>query len=97
MADYETYAVTGDSKARRILTVDQLDSLGEAILALTSELWIVTDRQMVLEEVLRSTGIDIAAAVDNFQPAPDFEKKLDARRDKLIATVLGALQGDPPA
>lgn len=93
MADYAQYAVAGDSKARRILTVDQLDALGEAILALTSEVWILTDRMMVLEEVLKSTGLDVAAAVDSFVPPPEFETKLDARRDKLINAVMTALQG----
>jgi len=93
MADYAQYAVAGDSKARRILTVDQLDALGEAILALTSEVWILTDRQMVLEEVLKSTGLDVTAAVDMFVPSAEFEKRLDAKRDKLIASIMTALQG----
>jgi hypothetical protein len=97
MADYAQYAVAGDSRARRILTVDQLDSLGEAILALTSEVWILTDRLMVLEEVLKSTGIDVAAAVETFVPPPEFEKRLDSRRDQLIAAVLSALQGEATA
>ncbi len=97
MADYAQYAVAGDSRARHILTVDQLDSLGEAILALTSEVWILTDRLMVLEEVLKSTGIDVAAAVETFVPPPAFEKRLDSRRDQLIAAVLSALQGEATA
>jgi len=97
MADYAQYAVAGDSRARRILTLDQLDSLGEAILALTSEVWILTDRLMVLEEVLKATGIDVAAAIETFVPPPEFERRLDSRRDQLIATVLSALQGEAGA
>jgi hypothetical protein len=97
MADYAQYAVAGDSKTRRILTVDQLDALGEAILALTSEVWILTDRHMVLEEVLKSTGLDVTKAVESFVPSAEFETRLDARRDKLIATIMSALQGQSEA
>jgi hypothetical protein len=82
MSDYADYAVGAD----------QLDQLGEALLALTSEVWILTDRLAVLEAVLAEHGIDAAAAIDRFVPSPAMEKALDAKRDKLIATVLAALQ-----
>ena len=41
---------------RRMLTVDQIDDLGEAILSLTREIWVLTDRVHVLEAVLESLG-----------------------------------------
>src|SRR3546814_8393477 len=35
--------------ARRILPESRLDDLGEAIIALTREIWVLTDRQAVLD------------------------------------------------
>ncbi len=98
MTRYADYAVTGDAAARRILGPDQIDRLGEALLALTSEVWILTDRLAVLEAVLAEHGIPATTAIDRFTPSPAMEKALDCKRDKLIATVLAALAAqDPPA
>jgi hypothetical protein len=98
MTRHAEYAVSGDAAARRILGPNQLDRLGEALLALTGEVWILTDRLAVLEAVLAGHGINATEAIDRFVPSPDMEKTLDAKRDKLIATVLAALAAqDPPA
>jgi hypothetical protein len=94
MSDPASFAVAGDARSRRILAPHQLDRLGEALLALTGEVWILTDRMAVLEAVLARNGIDAAAEIDRFVPSPEMEKALDARRDKLIGTVLGALRGE---
>jgi hypothetical protein len=93
MNTYAEYAVKGDSEARNILSPAHNDALGEAILALTSEVWVLTDRLMVLEEVLKTTGVDVTAAIESFAPTPELEKRLDARRDRLIAAVVDALAG----
>jgi SAM-dependent methyltransferase len=93
MDTHERFAVRGDSAARRILSPDQLDHLGEAILALTGEVWVLTDRMMVLEQVLSDAGTDVTAAIETFTPSAAFEARLDARRDKLIGAVVAALTG----
>jgi hypothetical protein len=96
MTRHAEYAVGGGE--RRILGAGQLDQLGEALLALTGEVWILTDRLTVLEAILAEHGIDAAGAIDRFVPSPEMEKALDAKRDKLIATVLAALTAaDTPA
>jgi hypothetical protein len=91
MTRHAEYAVSGDPAARRSLGPDQLDQLGEALLALTGEVWILADRLAVLEAVLAEHGINATQAIDRFVPTPEMEKALDAKRDKLIGAVLAAL------
>lgn len=95
MTDHARYAVAGDPAVRRILSPNQLDQLAEALLALTGEVWILTDRLAVLEAVLASHGIDAQAEIDRFAPSPEMETALSAKRDKLIATILAALETAP--
>ncbi len=77
--------------ARRILPESRLDDLGEAIIALTREIWVLTDRQAVLEAVLAEQGIDMSK-VDSYQPDAAMSAALDARRQRLIDNVLVALK-----
>ena len=95
MTDHAEYAVVGDSSKRRILSPDQLDQLGEALIALTGEVWILTDRLAVLEAVLAGHGIDAQAEIDHFVPSADLENTLNTKRDKLIGKVLAAIGATP--
>ncbi|NBC38155.1 hypothetical protein GTZ99_16515 [Novosphingobium sp. FSY-8] len=76
-------------------TLNEVDTgaLGAALLALTKEVWVLTDRMMVMEEVLAQRGIDISAQIDAHQPDPDLQSRLNARGAKLVAGVLDALSG----
>jgi hypothetical protein len=76
---------------RTILAPGSLDRVADAVLALTREVWVMRDRQMVLEEILASHGIDAAAAIDRFTPDQAFQSRLDAERDCLIEAVARAL------
>lgn len=76
---------------RRILTDDRIDDLGEAILALTREIWVLTDRQAVLEAVLTEQGVDVGA-MDRYQPDDAMNAALAARRQRLLDNVLVALK-----
>jgi hypothetical protein len=96
MSDFREHAVIGDAASRHLLASAQIDRLGEALLALTGEVWILTDRMAVLEAVLTQHGIDVSSAIERFVPSPDMEKALDAKRDKLIAAIIAALQPATP-
>lgn len=76
---------------RRILSDDRIDDLGEAILALTRELWVLTDRQAVLEAVLAEAGID-TARIDSYTTNDALRAQLAERRQLLIDNVLTALR-----
>lgn len=64
--------------------------LFQAVAALAEELWIVRDRQRVLEVVLARHGLDLAEEVDRFRPDPAMATALDAERRAFITRVLQA-------
>tara|TARA_R110001606_G_scaffold83929_1_gene191073 strand:- start:4934 stop:5200 length:267 start_codon:yes stop_codon:yes gene_type:complete len=76
---------------RSILTETRLDDIGEALIALTREIWVLTDRQMVLEAVLQDQGID-TSLVDHFQPDGELAAKMETRRTLIINNLLTALR-----
>lgn len=69
----------------------RIDDLAGAYISLLGELWIIKDRQAVLEEVLDRNGIVAADAVERFEPGGDFKKRLDAERQEWIRRMVGAL------
>lgn len=79
--------------ARQILKPDQIDGVANAVLALARELWVMRDRQIVTEAVLAARGIDIAAAVDSYEPDAVLQARLDGERDRLIRAVADAIAG----
>jgi hypothetical protein len=79
-----------ESGRRRILGVDQIDDLGAAILTLTRELYVLTDRQLVLEAILVEQGLDLSA-LERFEPPPELQAKLNAKRDAMMLSVLRSL------
>lgn len=76
---------------RRILTEDQIDDLGEAILSLTREIYVITDRQLVLEALLTKQGVDLSE-LEHFEPSPEVQANIDARRDAMLRNVFRALK-----
>jgi len=71
----------------------QVDDLGEAIMVLTRELWVVTDRVMALEAILEEKGVVVSEEVARYQPDEKRQAELKARCDTLIDTVARALRG----
>jgi hypothetical protein len=71
---------------------NQIDNIGEAVLALTREVWVLTDRVMVLEAVLEKHDIAVSEEVDRFQPDDAMTARLKAKRDALVATIERALR-----
>ena len=69
-------------------TSQQESALFQILLNTLQELWIVKDRQMVLENVLQANGIDVHDAVDRFQPDEALQQRLDAERKQLLDRVL---------
>lgn len=76
-----------------LLRPGQVDNLGRALISLTREICVLTDRQMVLEKILADKGIDVADAIDNYQPDEAMQSKLDARTGAIIKTIVGDLTG----
>jgi hypothetical protein len=81
---------------RQILSPKNIDDLGEAVLSLAREVWVLTDRQLVLEQVLAGEGIDIREKVDRYKPDTAFAADLAARRKRLIGELLRTLKTGIP-
>ena len=79
---------------RTILPANSNDRLGLAILALTREIWVLKDRTMVLEEVLKTHGIDAACEIEAFQPDEARAKRLGAEGNAIIAAITEILSGE---
>lgn len=71
----------------------RVDSLVHANLALASELWALTDRQIILEAVLSEDGNAIAERVDNHVPDQALKDRLDKRRGEFVDSVTTELAG----
>jgi hypothetical protein len=74
------------------LNADDLDQLGKAILSLTEELWVMKDRQRVLESLLAEAGFIGKNAVDAHQPDDTLARQLSEDRQQLLDNVVGALR-----
>lgn len=84
--------MTDRHQTRRLLADHQIDDVARALIALTREVWVLTDRQVLLEGLLRRNGID-TAVIDTTEPDAETMAELDARREKLLGAVLGQLRG----
>lgn len=75
----------------KALLPEQVDNLGRAIITLTREICVLTDRMAVTEAVLAARGIDIAEAVDRHQPDAALQRRIDAQVNRIIGDILTTL------
>lgn len=76
-----------------LLLPEQVDNLGRALISLTREICVLTDRQMVLEKILTDKGIDVIDVVENYQPDETLQSRLDERTGAIVKTIIGDLTG----
>jgi hypothetical protein len=69
------------------------DPVARLALTLAKELWLLKDRQLVLEAVLSRQGVAIRDLVENYQPDPEQQKLIAAERQRFVAEIIAALQG----
>ena len=79
---------------RKTLNQHDVASLGQAVLTLTKELWVITDRMHVMEAVLARHNLDVSEEINNFQPDSVMSEKLQQEGTALIERVLSALYKD---
>ena len=80
-----------NSPDRVTLTDLDVASLGQAVLTLTRELWVITDRMHVMEAVLAKHGLDITDEITQHNPDSDLSDKLQQEGVALIERVLASL------
>jgi hypothetical protein len=88
-------ATTRVAATGQFLKPEQLDDLGRAVLWLARELWVTRDRLAVIEAVLDARGLDVSAAVADFQPDAALAARLSAERRALVEGLIATLC--PPA
>lgn len=77
---------------RTLLIPAQLDNLGLALLEMAKEMWVLKDRQMVTEALLREKNL--LPELDSFQPGPELTARLAAERDRFLAALTSILFDD---
>jgi hypothetical protein len=78
-----------------VMHSQDIDRLGEALITLAKELWIVKDRQRVLEAALVDAGFLDPSAVDTYQPDEALTNQLEGERKKLIDDLIDVLVTPP--
>lgn len=76
----------------KALTIEQLDNLGLAVLEMAKEMWVMKDRQMVTESLLKEKNL--LPELDAYQPGPELLVRLAAERDRFLATLTSLLFDD---
>lgn len=71
----------------------QIDNVARALLTLTREVAVLTDRVMVLEAVLDNAGIAVSEAVERHQPDAALQARIDAQIAEMLAQVIASLRG----
>ncbi len=85
---------TQPSSPETLLNPADLDQLGQALITLTKELWVLKDRQLILEAALADAGIVAKEVVDRYQPDEMLKERLRAERQRLIDTIIDVLTAD---
>jgi hypothetical protein len=81
-----------DPPLRQIYEPRHIDHVAEAVIGLTRELWVLTDRIAVMEKVMAERGLDLTEAIDAYVPDQAMQAELEAKRERLMRTVLTALR-----
>ena len=89
----ETNPTAYNRPNRPILEDADMNGLGQAIITLTKEIWVLTDRLHVMEAVMAENGVDIVDQLRAYQPDEALQTKLNAENEALIDRVLSAIAG----
>ena len=89
----ETNPTAYNRPNRPILEDTDMNGLGQAIITLTKEIWVLTDRLHIMEAVMAENGVDIVEQVKTYQPDEAMQAKLKLENEALIDRVLSAIAG----
>lgn len=71
------------------------DPTAQLALTLAKELWLLRDRQIVLETMLAEKGITSSELIDAWQPTPAVKARLARERKRFLDEVQSALSPSP--
>lgn len=67
------------------------DPIAQLALMLAKELWVLRDRQIVLESVLAEKGIAASELIDAYQPTGAVKERLARERKRFLDEIQSAL------
>ena len=79
------------ARSGQALAPDQIDDVANALLVLARELWVLKDRQRVLEALLAENGLVAPGAVRDHQPGPALAAELEIERIRYTNALMAAL------
>jgi hypothetical protein len=82
-----------NTPGEQIMDARHVDNIARALLTLTREVAVLTDRVMVLETLLEQQGVVTSEAIDTYQPDAAFRARADAAVAAVSGGVIAALQG----
>ncbi len=85
---------TFNNPDRPTLTADDMPGVGQAVLTLTHELYVLIDRIAALEAVLERHGLNVSEEIEAYKPNEEQQRTLDERGRALVARVTNALAGE---
>ncbi|MBB36259.1 MAG: hypothetical protein CME88_16410 [Hirschia sp.] len=79
-----------DPPETAILKDAHIDDVARGLLALAREVWVLTDRVMIMEALLEDRGVS-SGMIDNFQPDEKLELELKKRREAMLGRLMTAM------
>lgn len=67
------------------------DPIAQLALTLAKELWLLRDRQIVLESVLAEKGLAASDLIDAYQPTGAVRERLARERKRFLEEIQSAL------
>ncbi len=78
---------------RPTLAAEDVPGLGQTVITLTHELYILIDRIATLEAVLEGHGLNVGEEIEAFKPNEAQQQRLNEYGRALVARVTNALAG----
>jgi hypothetical protein len=76
---------------------ERLNELARLCMALLREVWILRDRQLVLEKILGDKHLIDRDGLEDFDPDPQHEERIQVEVDRLIDRVfVSTFRAGPP-
>ena len=71
-----------------------IDRVMKVVMALAQETYVNRDRLALVEKILDDKGVLSRADLDQYQPSPQEQHDIDARRDEFVASILRPIVED---
>jgi len=75
---------------------ERLNELARLCISLMREVWLLRDRQMLLEKVLTDRELIDATQIDAFDPDPQTEERLRLEVDRFVERIFRTVFRDGP-